>query len=138
VQCPRAIPVVAAQLTHDGRRGIRGELDLTARIEAIERLEEADPGDLEKVVEWLAPLGVASGQGSHEPAVALDELLACSVVAVALPALDQTSLSGRVHACGGVGFAGIGKGGSLSNRPGTGAPRACPRDPEPRAARITM
>ncbi len=97
VQRPGAIAIVPAQLADDRRRGVRGQLDLTARIEAIERLEESDPGDLEQVVERLAPLGVACRQRAHETAVALDELLAGGVIAVALPPLDQTRFGGGAH-----------------------------------------
>src|SRR5262249_29447832 len=89
VDGPGPVAVVAPDLADDGRRGIRHELDVALRVEAVERLEEPDPADLGEVVEGLSALRIPGGERAHEPLVALDELVPRAHVRVALPALDE-------------------------------------------------
>ena len=86
---PRAVAVVAADLADDRRRGVGRELHAALAVVALDRLEQADPRDLDEVVERLAPVDVARCERTHKPAVAVYERLARSVVAPALPPLDE-------------------------------------------------
>jgi hypothetical protein len=73
---PALVAEVALDLTHDRRGRIRRELDAALEIEAIDRLDEADRPDLNKVVERLAAVGELDGQIAHEVEVGDHELVA--------------------------------------------------------------
>ena len=50
---PRAVAEVAPDFAQDGRHGVAGERDVAAEVEAIDRLDEPQTGDLEEIVEGL-------------------------------------------------------------------------------------
>ena len=126
VHGPRAVAVVPLDLADDRRRGVRRELDVARGVEAVDRLQKADPGHLHEVVERLAAVGVARRQRPHQPAVALDQGVARVGVAVALPAFDQHSV--RRHSSPRYGVASRGIGPALT-RPGV---RVSPSSPSVR------
>ena len=78
---PRRVAVVAAQLTAGGDGGERLELDPERRVEPLRRLDEGEAGDLDQIVERLAPRAVAPGDGDRQPAVVVDDAVAQRTVA---------------------------------------------------------
>ena len=57
---PRAVAEVALDLAEDRRHRVAREGDVARQVEAVDRLDEAQAGDLEEVVE-AAPRGAGSG-----------------------------------------------------------------------------
>jgi hypothetical protein len=86
---PRAVAQVAPDLAHHGRHGVAGERDVAAEVEAIDRLEEPEAGDLEEIVDRLAGVLVAARQGAREGQEALHEHVAVDRVAPLEVALKQ-------------------------------------------------
>src|SRR5665811_2231676 len=82
----------AFELAEDGRRGERGEGDAALGVEAVDRVEQAEVGDLEQVVEGLAGAAVAQRQPFGEGHVAAHELLAARLVAVAGEAAPELAV----------------------------------------------
>jgi hypothetical protein len=78
---------VALQLAEDGRRGEGCEGDSAVGFEAIDRVDQAEAGDLEQVVEGLVGGAVAAGEALGEGEIAPDQLLADRRVL----GLDETS-----------------------------------------------
>jgi hypothetical protein len=70
---------VPLDLADDCRRRIGRELDAAAEVEAVHRLDQADRGDLDEVVVWLAPVAEAPCQVLDEGQVGLDERIAGSL-----------------------------------------------------------
>ena len=62
----RAVAEVALDLTRDGRNGIAGEVGAAIRIEAVDRLDQADRPDLDEVLESFATVGVPTSQRAHQ------------------------------------------------------------------------
>ena len=86
---PRAVAEVAPDFAQDGRHGVAGERDVAAEVEAIDRLDEPQTGDLEEIVEGLpAPL-VAARQPAREGQEALHEPVTVDRVAPLHVALKQ-------------------------------------------------
>jgi len=83
------VAVVALQLAGDRRDGERRELAAALGVEAVDRAEQPDAGDLDEVVERLGAAVVAPGQAAGEREEALDELVAGGRVAEAGVAAEQ-------------------------------------------------
>ena len=96
---PDAVAEVALQLAEDRRRGEGGEGDAALGVEAVDRVEQAEVGDLEQVVEGLAGAAVAQGQALGEGHVAPHQLLAHGGVVVAGEALPELAFAGQLLAC---------------------------------------
>ena len=73
---PDAVAEVAFELAEDRRRGEGGEGDAALGVEAVDRVDQAEAGDLEEVVEGLAGAAVAQRQPLGERQVAAHQLLA--------------------------------------------------------------
>ena len=78
---PGAVAEVALDLAEDRRDGVAGERDLALEVEAVDRLDEAQRGDLQEVVERLLRALVAARELARERQEALDERLAVDRVA---------------------------------------------------------
>src|SRR3990170_2373692 len=63
---------MALELAEDGRDGEARERRLARGIEAVERLQQAERGDLDQVVERLAAALVAPGEVARQREVAPD------------------------------------------------------------------
>ncbi len=72
---PAVVPEVALQLAQDGRGGIAAERHPPPRVVRVDRLDQAVAGDLDEVVERLAPVGEPPGQSHGERPVHLDQAL---------------------------------------------------------------
>ena len=72
---------MAAQLAGDRRAGEGAERHADRRIEALDRLEHAEAGDLEEVVDRLATPGEAHRLAPGEVEVRLDQLVAQPLIA---------------------------------------------------------
>src|SRR5512143_2255478 len=83
-------------LADDVRRRIGGQLDAALDVEAVDRLDQADGADLDEVLELLAAVGVAPGEGTDEGHVLLDELLPSLEVSLHVVA-PQQSLVRHAH-----------------------------------------
>ena len=59
---PALVAEVALELAEDRRHGERRERRLARRVEAVDRLEQAERGDLDQVVELLPAALVAAGE----------------------------------------------------------------------------
>src|SRR4051794_22838571 len=95
---PAAVTEMPAQLPeHRGQR-IAGERRAIVRIEAVDRLEQPEAGDLDKVVEGLATPRVVVGRVAGQRQVAPDELLAHPQVARGRVAAQQAQVGGCVAA----------------------------------------
>ena len=62
LDAPALVAEVAADLAHDGRRGVAGELAAARRVVAVDGVDQADHGDLGQVVDRLAAVAEAPGQ----------------------------------------------------------------------------
>jgi hypothetical protein len=72
---------VALELAEDRRDGEGRERRLTRRIEAVDRLQEPERGDLDEIVEVLATALIATGELAGERQEALHERLAGRLIA---------------------------------------------------------
>ena len=79
---PRAIAEVALDLAQDRRHRIAREGDLALEVEAVDRLDQTEAGDLEEVVEGLLGALVAARELARERQEALDEHLAIDRIAL--------------------------------------------------------
>src|SRR5262249_10244187 len=89
---PAAVAEVAFDLAGDRRDGERGEPDLAAEIEAVDRLHEPERGDLLEVVQRLALVRVAPSERSGERQRALHQLQSCLLVSVVAPAAQKVAI----------------------------------------------
>jgi hypothetical protein len=78
---PPLVPEVALQLADDRRGGVGRELEAPVRVEPVDRLQQAQGGDLDQVVERLAAVGEPPGQILGQPHVGGDEVVAQGAVA---------------------------------------------------------
>jgi hypothetical protein len=92
VHGPARVSEVALQLAEDGRHGVGREGRAAGRVEAVDRLHEADRGDLHEVVERLVGPLVAACQLARQGQEALDQLLARGGVSLLVVAEQQTSV----------------------------------------------
>ena len=99
MQRPGLVAEVALELAEDGRHREAGELGAATGLEAVDRLDEPDAGDLDEVVERLLAVAVAAGELACEREVALDQLVAQPRVA-RVPVLGE-----QLRLVGGVGRA---------------------------------
>src|SRR5581483_4839514 len=72
---------VSLQLADDRRRGEGRELEAPARIEALDGLEQAEEGDLDEVLDGLAPVLEPAGQVLRQADLGADDLVAQDLVA---------------------------------------------------------
>ena len=73
---PRAVAEVALDLAQDGRRRVRGELDVSGDVEPIHGLDQPDGAHLHEIVDGLAAVAVAAGEMLDEGQVHRDQLVA--------------------------------------------------------------
>ena len=71
-----AVAEVALELAEDGRRRVARERVPERRVEALDRLDQAQARDLVQVLRRLGAAGVAVGEAARERQEALDQLLA--------------------------------------------------------------
>ena len=90
---------MALELTQDRGHRERGELEPAVGLEALDRLQQTDEGDLTQVVERLAAVRKAPRQELGESHVLLDELVPEVAIARA-PVLDELRQRRRVVAWG--------------------------------------
>ena len=86
---PALVAEVALELAEDRRDGERRERGLARGVEAVDRLQQAERGDLDQVVELLAAALVAARELARQRQEALDELLARGRIALAVVADEQ-------------------------------------------------
>src|SRR6185437_609510 len=89
VERPAGVAEVALQLTEDRRHGVARKARTVLRLEAVDRLDEADRGNLHEVVERLAGALVAPREPAGKRQEALDELLSGEHVALRLITAEQ-------------------------------------------------
>src|SRR5436190_8971636 len=75
---PATVAEMALQLAGDRYRREGRELDPTVRIESIDRIQQAEVGDLDEIVEGFSASREPSGEVTGERQEALDELLSSS------------------------------------------------------------
>ena len=63
---PALVAEVALDLADDRRRGVRRELHAALGVEPVDRLDQADGGDLDEVVERLAAVAEPAGAVLHQ------------------------------------------------------------------------
>src|SRR5690606_8907766 len=90
-----AIAKVALELAQDRRRGVAGEAVAQGRIEAVDRLDQAQARDLVQILGRLAAAGVAVGEAARERHEAGDELLLHGGIARAVVPREQRRLVGQ-------------------------------------------
>jgi len=74
VKRPALVAEVALQLAEDRRRGVAGKAGTTARLVAVDRLQEPDVGDLDQILDRLVRVRVAQRQVAGEREEPLDQL----------------------------------------------------------------
>ena len=89
---PRAVAEVALDLAEDGRHRVARERDLALEVEAVDRLDQAEAGDLEEVVEGLLGALVAARELARERQEALDEHLAVDRIALVQVAREERAV----------------------------------------------
>ena len=92
VQRPALVAEVALQLAEDRRRGVACELRPAARLEAVDRLDQAKARDLEQVVVGLVGVGVAQREVARERQETLHQLLTRGEVTEPVVARQQQAL----------------------------------------------
>src|SRR5215212_5314907 len=92
VHGPAVVAEVALELAQHRRHRVRGERRLARRVEAVDRLDEAEGRHLHEVVERLVGAAVAPGHPAGEREKALDEPLARGLIAVAVIADEQAAI----------------------------------------------
>ena len=92
---PAVVAVVALELAGDRRHGEGRELAAAFGVEAVDRAEQPDAGDLHEVVQRLGAAVVAPGEAAGERQEAFDELVAGGGVAEARVAAEQALDSRR-------------------------------------------
>ena len=95
---PALVAEVALELAQDRRHGERGERGLALRVEAVDRLQQAERGDLHEVVERLAAALVAPGELAGERQEALDQRIARGRVAAVVVLDQQPAVLARARA----------------------------------------
>jgi len=101
VHRPAQIPEISLELAKDRRHGERGERRPTAGVESVHRLDEAETGDLEQIIEGLASTVVASGQLARQRQEAPNQLVSGPAVLALMPAGEEYLVA---DARGAVGF----------------------------------
>src|SRR4051794_20420110 len=91
---PAAVAEVALELAQDGRDGEARERRLAARVEAVDRLQQAEARDLDEIVERLTAALVAARELAGERQEAPDERIAGLLVA-GVGALEQSAVGAR-------------------------------------------
>ena len=95
---PALVAEVALELAEDRRDRERGERGLALRVEAVDRLQQAERGDLHEVVERLAAALVAAGELAGERQEALDERVARRRIAALVVLHQQPTILARARA----------------------------------------
>src|SRR5262249_53999157 len=90
---PYPVAEVPLQLAEDGRRRKGGEGRPSAGIEAVDRVDEAEAGDLKEVVKRLAGAAIAERQVLRERQVAAHQLPADRRVAVLDEPVPESTLA---------------------------------------------
>ena len=95
------IAEMLSELTDDGRHRERAETSAEVGIEAVDRVQEPDAGDLLEILDRLSRMPVAMGEAPGERQIAPDRLLAIEGAAFGPQPREQQSVivsSDRVHA----------------------------------------
>ena len=120
---------VALELADDRRDGERGEREAAVGVEALDRLQQGERGDLLEIVE-LGLAVVAPSEVAAERQEALDQACACGGIALAQVAAEQQEVGVRRREGARRGRdLSFGKGGESSQGkgvPAQGAPTANP------------
>ena len=77
------------QLADDGRKHVGDQLDVSIEVEAVDRLDQPDRGDLDEIVELLAAPGVPSRERPDERHEVQDQVVAGLRVAVLAPGAQK-------------------------------------------------
>jgi len=72
MKSPPVVAEVALDLAAYGAGRVGRELNPAIRVEAVDRLQQAQHGDLDQVVEGLASIGESSGDGPGQTGVGHD------------------------------------------------------------------
>ena len=102
---PAPVPEVALDLADDRRHGERRERGLARRVEAIDRLDQAERRHLDQVLERLAAVPVPTRQRMGERQEPHDELIPRGPVPFAVVAHEKTPHVGLRRAMTGRGWA---------------------------------
>ena len=94
---PDAVAEVAPKLAEDRRRRVGDERPAALQVEAVERLDQAEAGDLDQVLELLAGAAVAQRQGARQRQEARDQLLLQRRIPRLGVALKQVGLAVRIN-----------------------------------------
>src|SRR3954470_24287900 len=112
---PALVTEMTLELAEDGRDRERRERCLSCGVEALDRLQQSQRGDLDQVVERLSGALVAAGELPRERQEALDERLARGWVVIVVIALQQAAILagarlafGRPGICSGLALALLG------------------------------
>lgn len=96
VQRPAGVAEIASQLTHDRRNRKRHERGLAFGVEAIDRAQQPDGGNLHQVLHRFMRVGVATRQSSGQGHVLLDDRVTRASISVLLPAAQRIAGGFRV------------------------------------------
>ena len=91
-QRPRGVAEMPPQLTQDRRHREAAECGSAVGIEAVDRLQEADAGDLLEVLDRLLGAPVAAGEAAGERQIALEHPVARRRARVGAEAREQPAL----------------------------------------------
>jgi hypothetical protein len=89
------IAEVPLDLADDRRQGVSGEREAATDVEAVDRLEEPQTGDLVDVLERLARARVSRGELSGERQETPDDRVAIDRVVVIGEPLEQPTIGGK-------------------------------------------
>jgi hypothetical protein len=95
VDRPGLVAEVAPELADDRGHGEGAEHHAEARVEAVDRLEDAHHRDLHEVVEGLALVGEAPGAVDCKPAMLFDQRVADVSIAAAAVGREARIEAGR-------------------------------------------
>src|SRR5829696_2363288 len=101
---------MALEFAEDCRCGVAGELRPAAGLEAVDRLDQTEAGNLKQVVERLVGVRVTQSQVARQRQETLDELIPSRKVAVPVVADQEPSLERpRGNAVVAFGVSGLGQ-----------------------------
>ena len=89
---PAVVAEVTLELAEHRRHRVGGERGLARRVEAVYRLDQPERRDLDEVVERLVGAAVAPRHAARQRQQALNEGLACGLVAVPVVADQQPAV----------------------------------------------
>ena len=93
---PALVAEVALELAEDGRDGEARERDGAARVEAVDRLDQAQRRDLDEVLQRLPGAGIAACELARERQESLYQRLVSAVITVSI-AIEQPPFLESAH-----------------------------------------